>query len=48
MSPEKLLNMGEGLREGPDGGIDKPTDKDQRVWVFLNNPKKYFANDKKT
>ena len=23
----------------PGGGLDRPTDKDQRIWVFLNDPK---------
>ena len=31
----------------PGGGLDKPTDKDQRRLVFLNDQKKYFATDRK-
>ena len=31
----------------PGGGLDKPTDRDQRSWVFLNDPKKYFATNRK-
>ena len=31
----------------PGGGLDKPTERDQRSWVFLNYPKKYFAADRK-
>ena len=30
----------------PGGGLDKPTDRDQRSWVFLNYSKKYFATDR--
>ena len=25
--------------KSPGGGLDKPTDRDQRSWVFLNDPK---------
>ena len=32
--------------EIPGGGLDKPTDRDQQSWVFLNYPKKYFATDR--
>ena len=32
---------------GPGGGLDKPIDRDQQSWVFLNNPKKYFATNRK-
>ena len=28
-------------------GLGIPTDRDQRSWVFLNNPKKYFSTDRK-
>ena len=31
----------------PGGGLEKPTDRDQRSWVFLNDPKKYFATNRK-
>ena len=31
----------------PGSGLDKPTDRDQQSWVFLNYPKKYFATDRK-
>ena len=30
----------------PGGELGIPTDRDQRSWVFLNNPKKYFATDR--
>ena len=33
-------------RWNPGGGLDKPTDRDQRSWVFLTYPKKYFATDR--
>ena len=26
----------------PGGGLGKPTDRDQKSWVFLNDPKKTF------
>ena len=29
--------------QSPGGGLDKPTDRDQRSWVFLTYQKKYFA-----
>ena len=28
----------------PGGGLDKPTDRDQRSWVFLNDPKKILCH----
>ena len=31
----------------PGGGLDKPAYRDQQSWVFLNDPKKYFATDRK-
>ena len=31
----------------PGGGLDKPTDRDQRSWVFQKRPKKYFATNRK-
>ena len=43
-----------GISLGPDlsiaalgGGLDKPTDRDQGSWVFLNDPKKYFVTNRK-
>ena len=30
------------LLANPGGGLGKPTDRDQRSSVFLNDPKKYF------
>ena len=30
----------------PGGGLGRPTDRDQWNWVFLNDPKKYFATDR--
>ena len=35
------------LTQYPGGGLDKPTDRDQRSWVFLNDPRKYFATNRK-
>ena len=35
------------LHSNPGGRFDKPTDRDQRSWVFLNDPKKYFATNRK-
>ena len=29
----------------PGGGLSILTDRDQRSWVFLNDPKKYFGTD---
>ena len=29
------------------GGLDKPTDRDQWSWVFLNDQNKYFATNRK-
>ena len=34
------------VRLEPGGVLDKLTDRDQRSWVFLNYPKKYFATDR--
>ena len=31
----------------PGGGLEKPTDRDQQSWVFLNDPKKYSATNRK-
>ena len=31
----------------PGGGLGVPTDRDQRSWVFLSNPKKYFDTERK-
>ena len=31
----------------PGGGLDEPTGRDQRCWVFRNNPQKYFATNRK-
>ena len=31
----------------PRGGLGVPTDRDQRSWVFLGNPKKYFGTERK-
>ena len=33
--------------ETPAGRLDKPTDRDQWSWVFLNDPKKTFATNRK-
>ena len=27
-----------------DGGLENPTDRDQRSWVFLNDPKQIFCH----
>ena len=35
-----------GTLLSPGSGLDKPTDRDQRSWVFLNYPKEYFATDR--
>ena len=31
----------------PGGGLEKPTDRDRRSWVFLNDPKNTFATNRK-
>ena len=31
----------------PGGGLSILTDRDQQSWVFLNDPKKYFTNDRR-
>ena len=31
----------------PGGGLGIPTDRDQRSWVFLKDPRKYFVTDRK-
>ena len=41
-----LAEIVEGQPVAPGGGLDKHTDRDQRSWVFLNYPKKYFATDR--
>ena len=42
------FNEGSLPRGGGGGGeLGIPTDRDQQSWVFLNNPKKYFATDRK-
>ena len=40
-----IKNSGFGVF-GPAGGLDKPTDRDQRSRVFLTYPNKYFATDR--
>ena len=32
--------------EPPGGGLNKPTDRNQQSWFFLNYPKKYFTESK--
>ena len=43
----KFLHQTEEGREHPGGGLDKPIDRDQRSWVFLNDQKRYFASNRK-
>ena len=31
----------------PGDGLDKPTERDRRSWVFLNDPKNYFGTNRK-
>ena len=31
----------------PSDGLDKPTERDRRSWVFLNDPKSYFGSNRK-
>ena len=31
----------------PGGGFDKPGNRDQQSWAFLNDPKKYFATNRR-
>ena len=31
----------------PGDGLDKPTDRDRRSWVFLNDPKNCFGTNRK-
>ena len=59
LTQKKLDPVGWGI-PSPGGGLDKPTDRDQRSWVFLNdpkntlpltdreNPKKYFPEKQNT
>ena len=47
LSPESFKNKTEWFLPFPGGGLDKPTGRDQRSWVFLNDPKKYFATNTK-
>ena len=45
LPPESFANKTEWFLPFPGGGLDKPTDRDQRSWVFLNDPRKYFAKN---
>ena len=42
-----LYSSCETFQTCPGGGLDKPKDRDQRSSVFLNDPTKYFAPDRK-
>ena len=56
LSPISALPCQKKRISDPGGGLDKPTDRDQRSWVFLNdpkntlplteNPKEYFSKSK--
>ena len=45
--PECYVSKRKSLQFHPGGELGIPTDRDQWSWVFLNNPKRYFATERK-